>query len=988
MDDSSPTPGPPSEPAPKRRWRRRLLWAAAALLIALMLAAAILATGYPQARLVEYAIHRATGFPARAERVGLYPVFRIERLTVLQGDVPALTIEGMAADYSLRPGATRRIPSVTAERIALRVDSELVSRITALTASSEPSAEPSLTFVPQHLSFEELEGQIVLPSVISDVAGIALECTVDSFQRLSFEVRGDTLSGHVELPLSGFATSLDGGYMHIAGAREGFAASLSTCQLLLPNLAEIEASASARLEGTSIHVTIDAPDFRIPGEGEKTVLVPGTDIPVTVGSLTVSDAHFEGMYLLVPGRFVPSAATLTGKATSVRIGVDDASWNLDTVDLAAQGDFPAYQLDLTVNDALPLQVSSTFEAEGIAASLTLPNWSREGLLTLLPVHYQAYLDVLPTLQHITAHADATLQFPGYDTTITLTPEFSGESPFAEPIRAQAKGSLGDSPTLSGDLIVRMDQGSVTAAVSAGPVAPFRVEAALDTVDPARLAAITPWAPLPEALARSVSGTLTAARSGDSLVLDANLVGAAAPWGTELVYPLGVTLEAKLRWDPATGTILGESLALRSEDALTITSDGWRVQSDPFTFEGTLRGKADLPRVSPAAADLALGAEIRFQAPVSLRDSMLTLSLDAQSDYFQFGDFSFYEAPFHATGNARLALDKASGTLRDFVLTYGDSSSLNVKEATLSLSPFQIEAPYELTSKLHLLVDAGLLESVEGVLRGSGRLDWRENLVLTSGYTLEAPLLVTGGSSVALGGIAADGDLAVDQTISSTAALNAAKCVLAGVPLTNVTAPLSLEDTLIRLDPVAGEVFGGTIRGTAAVDTSGESPVIQADMQFRNVDLELFTEKMVSADYAMKGLAQGRITARLTPDGLEDATVRMVSSGDFAMNKALLQEVLLPYLRDMPGGQAIERISAEVLGKDEWRAFDSAALELRWAGNKMVGTATFRSANLNLTVDLNIDEGSIRQMLELQQRARLEDIENIRAEPVQQKDEPN
>jgi hypothetical protein len=142
--------------------------------------------------------------------------------------------------------------------------------------------------------------------------------------------------------------------------------------------------------------------------------------------------------------------------------------------------------------------------------------------------------------------------------------------------------------------------------------------------------------------------------------------------------------------------------------------------------------------------------------------------------------------------------------------------------------------------------------------------------------------------------------------------------------------------------------------------------------------------MIPPDYALKGLAQGRITAKLTPGGLEDATVRLVSSGDFAMNKALLENVILEQLRAMRGAQAIERISADVLAEGDWQPFDSVRLDLQWVENKMTGTARFRSARLNLTIDLNIEEAAVREILALQQQARLEDIENIRAEPVQQK----
>ena len=987
MNASPPQTGPAPSPPRKRRWKR---WILCGFALLFGLGAVLLATGYPQSRLIEYAIFRATGFSAQVEGEDLYPELRIGRLEVFSQTpetAPALSIEDLAVAYRLMSGTGRRIASVTARHVTVRADSELVARAGAIMRSAKPAAGPALTYVPERVSVPAIDAQLVLPSIVADISGVALDCRADSLESLSFELSGDDLSGRVELPLSGFATSLDGGAVRIAGSRDGSSVAIHIDRVLLPNLAEVEAVANAQLDGADVAVTLDVPDFRILGEGEKTVLLPAVEIPLTVGSLVMSDVHVEGTYVAALGRFVPSAARLTGKATAVRAGVDDRAWDMYSVSVAAQGAFPRYDADVTVNDALPMHLSAVFEEEAVTASLDIEKWPREEVLAVLPPQYRVYLDIFPALQHISAQAGATVRYPTFDAALSLAPEFDGGGPFTEPLRAQAKGSLGAPRAVSGDLTMRVDQGGISAVFLVDPAAPPRLDARLDGVNLARLAAVTRWAPLPEALARKVSGTVSAAVSGGGIAIATDLEGAPGPWGTELLNPMAASLHAAFRWDPATAAFQGDSLVVKAEDALTVQSNGWRMKLAPLEFEGVLKGKAGLPGLSPMASELGVGAEIRYQAPVSLRNDTLRLSLDAQSDYLQYGDFSFYEAPFHAAGKAAIELKQGTGKLSDVVVTYGDSSSLNVKEAALSLAPFHVGAPYEFASKLRLLMDAGLLESVEGNIAGHGEASWGENLVITSEYTLEAPLLVTGGSSVALGGVTLRGDLRVDQAVSATASVNAAKCVLAGVPLTNVTAPMTMKDGVIRMGSVAGEVFGGAVKGAASVDMTGESPVLQADMRLRNVDLALFSQKMLPLDYGLQGLVQGHIAARLTPDSLEDATVKLISSGDFAMNKALLQNVLLEYLRTMPGGEAMERISTDVLGENQWRAFDSASLDLKWAEDKMAGKANLRSANLNLEVDVNIDEGSMRQLLALQQEARLEDIENIRSEPVQQSNEP-
>lgn len=987
MDETTPKPGPSPAAVRTRRWLRRVLLAG---LLFLGLVALALASGYPQPRVLEYAIRRATGFAAQVEGVDLYPSLCIARLQVraqAPDTLPVLEVQNLTVVYRLFPETGRRIEAVTAERAAVRVDAELLARIEAMTAGGGPGGEAPLVFVPERVSLGEFEAQAELPSLVARLAGVSADCALVSLENFSLEVRGGSLTGRVELPFSGFATSLDGGSVHIAASRDGALAVLDTCRVSLPNLAEVDATARARFEGDAVTIAAAVPDFRILGEGEKTVVLPGLGVPVTIGSLAVSDARVDGVYAPRTGRFAPAAARLDAQATNLRAGEGDSAWSMVSLGLTADGEYPDYTAEMTVNEVLPLQLAATFAENAVTASLALADWPRTEILGVLPVQYHAWLDTVPALERISAQASATVRRPDFDASVALTPGFRSGSPFTGPVRAVASGVLSEPRTVTGDVTVPLEQGSIAAAFSAGPASPLRVDATLDAVEPARLASVTRWAPLPAVLARRVSGTLSATMRSGGIDVTTALEAASGPWGTDLLAPLPAAIEAAFRWDLADATLSGARLAVTAEEALAVESSGWRLNLDPLGFEGTLKGKAAFPVVSPLASELGVGAEVRYQAPVTLRDGLLTVALDAQTDYLQWGDFSFYEAPFHLAGTARLALSKGTGTLRDLALTYGDSSSLNVNEAALTLSPFQVSGPYAFTSKLRLLVDAGLLESIEGSIQGGGSMAWSDHLVITSEYRLEAPLLVTGGSSVALGGIAAAGHLGVDQAITASADVNVVKCALAGVPMMNITAPMTMRDTVIGLNPVAGEVFGGTLRGTASVDLSGDSPVVTVDMRLRNVDLAQFSEKMVPPEYGLQGLAQGRIAAQLTPDGLRDATVKLVSSGDFAMNKALLQNILLEYLRDVPGAQSIERISTEVLGEAAWRAFDSASLDLGWAGNKLAGTADLRSANLNLKIDVNVDEGSMRQILALQQEARLEDIENIRSEPVQQSDQP-
>ncbi|MFO7973124.1 MAG: hypothetical protein R6V12_00650, partial [Candidatus Hydrogenedentota bacterium] len=205
MDDA-PIAGHPSKPAPKRRWPR---WTLLGVILFVALSILFLATGYPQARLIEYAIHRATGFTACVEGAEFYPEVAIARLTVFTQTAeqePVLTVEHLEVAYSLTPEKGRRIQSVTAQHITMHADPDVVSRIEALsTVPSQPSATPSLMYLPERIVLPHIEVDLVLPSLIADVAGMSLDCQIDSLEHLSFAINGEDLTGSAELPLSDFA---------------------------------------------------------------------------------------------------------------------------------------------------------------------------------------------------------------------------------------------------------------------------------------------------------------------------------------------------------------------------------------------------------------------------------------------------------------------------------------------------------------------------------------------------------------------------------------------------------------------------------------------------------------------------------------------------------------------------------------------------------------------------------------------------------------
>ena len=68
---------------------------------------------------------------------------------------------------------------------------------------------------------------------------------------------------------------------------------------------------------------------------------------------------------------VGSEMCIRDRATAVRAGVDDRAWDMYSVSVAAQGAFPRYDADVTVNDALPMHLSAVFEEEAVTASLDI-----------------------------------------------------------------------------------------------------------------------------------------------------------------------------------------------------------------------------------------------------------------------------------------------------------------------------------------------------------------------------------------------------------------------------------------------------------------------------------------------------------------------------------------------------------------------------------------------------------------------------------------
>lgn len=223
---------------------------------------------------------------------------------------------------------------------------------------------------------------------------------------------------------------------------------------------------------------------------------------------------------------------------------------------------------------------------------------------------------------------------------------------------------------------------------------------------------------------------------------------------------------------------------------------------------------------------------------------------------------------------------------------------------------------------------------------------------------------TGARPTAGGSAGAPADDDITDKINARGTLAIAEGSFGTLAFTNLTTTLSMQQSVIRLDPVAMKLYNGSMTGTATLDMSRTPPVYSVLAETAGID----TNALLKANLQMKDTLSGALTGRLavTTSGATrdqslsnargDGTIRIENGHIGGLNVLKV----LSRASDLLGERSLREVSARLA--KEGTDFSLLNANLRIAGGKVVSEGlTLTSPDIELKDDgeLNMNAGTIK-----------------------------
>ena len=182
--------------------------------------------------------------------------------------------------------------------------------------------------------------------------------------------------------------------------------------------------------------------------------------------------------------------------------------------------------------------------------------------------------------------------------------------------------------------------------------------------------------------------------------------------------------------------------------------------------------------------------------------------------------------------------------------------------------------------------------------------------------------------------------------------------------TNLATTLTMQQKLIRLDPVAMKLYDGTMTGAATLDMGRTPPVYTVMAETAGID----TNALLTANLQMKDTLSGSLTGRLAVTtsgaGRDAALVNARGDGMIRIENGHLGGInvlkVLSRASDLLGERSLKEVSSRLA--KEGTDFSLLSADLKIAGGKVISESlTMTSPDLELKDDgeLNMMAGTIR-----------------------------
>jgi hypothetical protein len=276
----------------------------------------------------------------------------------------------------------------------------------------------------------------------------------------------------------------------------------------------------------------------------------------------------------------------------------------------------------------------------------------------------------------------------------------------------------------------------------------------------------------------------------------------------------------------------------------------------------------------------------------------------------------------------------------------------------------------------------LLDSAKGAAMASGIVRYEEGrFSSTRELKAEAESLVLAQAWAELEGLALTGafDLASDTGLHGSGEVRAGKVIVAGAALHDLQGAVAFEGDAVKFTGLECRVFDGAVTSGAEVAALRSGFPMSLTAHVTGANLETLTREAQVPSLKLTGLADGDLAIAADGEGLKDLQLALQSTGPVSVSVALLEQLLASqYVKQFAGKQQLERVIAEIVGKEEQRPFDSAKVTLKLDGDRIAGQVALVSPKLNLTIDLQMDMAVVWQALKLAQEGRLKNVVNIQS----------
>lgn len=974
---------PSGNDAPKpRAWRR---WIRRALLTGAVLAgllAALWLTGIPQRLAASALLSSQLGGTSNVSAIQLGNPLVVQGLTLASEAAslygPLVQVDRLETAYRFRPEGGRYISSLSLSGVQLSLErGESDSNYQFLIDRfSEPSGGGDVTpWIPERIDLGTLGLSLHFPSF-----SLALE-KLKAHAEMTDGRTGSAHFGAPDTALVWSSTVGGGGEQRISGnisvnGSWNPESAAMDAEIAIGDLARMTGTFSSTLKDGLRYYALAIPEAALRDPLWSALVNDLSPIPTRFDSLQLKDSLVQ-FHLPATGPVI-DGARVDAALTGVLVGPPAAPFYSGPLHLALHGNYgdkSEVAGTLTLREGLALDASLSFATEGLDGNFEWKPWPREDLLALVPPDYAGIITTLEPLKRLGAKGTLS-QRPGtFKIDATLAAGFGDNATVAIPVSLAWTSDAGVS-TLALSLDASLDEARLKSTTTVPEGGAARIENVLAHVSPN---AWTGWLlgkEMAPGLVASLSGRADLALpTGKPLEIALDLSSAGLGYGSfSLPADPPTKLAGTMTYDTTSSVLGGAGLTLAQEGTADLAVSKWSVDLSKAALNAALQGTLSLDSIGPifAAPDLHGAAAIKGNLSVGPGGTHFD-GVTATSEDLGYGDVAVpYGSQLTLTGN--LAYDTADSALRLAPIQgkIGDGTQCSLAALTFRFSdesrPLTVNFDdLNLVSDLSILSVKKLITSAPGGHASlsskslawdgktfSGLMNWEfraESLELPEKMGSFANLVHSGkydpGSGEAGGGPLSVGPFTIYE-----------------IPFGATATELKVTPESVNCTPFETAFLGGTLTLGAELKYREAGYPATIDAQGKDLDLEQFTQTFKPPDVVMTGKVNGKADLVVSAEGLVDLNVDLTASDNLTLNQAAVRQILMSqYVNDAVGSKSIQKVIESVIGKDDQRSFEKAALTLHFEGGLIVGEARLESKNLDVTVDIKAEPEAILQAIQ-------------------------